>query len=292
MKNSNSKKLLYISIFWWLFWLDKFYQKQHLLWIIKLFTFWWYGIWWIIDIIILSKEFNNQKWINVPKVKLDSSYISIFIRILKIIWFGFLSFIILWIFLAIFYPDTEKTWDNNIENIIQEPEVKEIILSDTQKKNIYYIYWQSEHIASWLTFEKYWDGWNQNERDEFFKNSREEFEKKLTEEKEIDYELYKKHAIELWYWEWNGENWKRPSSDSDDVLVYVYWETKLNLINATKDFLNKKWNFSKTYNSCISYISMNYSNWTAGPLQYATPKKIDETHIGIITYVKWKNTFW
>ena len=48
---------LLLSVFFGIFWFDRFYLWHWGSWIIKLFTMWWFGIWWIIDIfLILTKS--------------------------------------------------------------------------------------------------------------------------------------------------------------------------------------------------------------------------------------------
>lgn len=292
MKNSITEKLLYISIFWGLFWLDKFSQKQYKLWIVKLFTFWWYGIWWIIDILIIYKELNKEDWFNIPKVKLSKWYLKIIVKILKIIGYGILAFIILGISLALLDPDLEVSENKIIENKIEEVKVVEKELTTIEKQKIYYIYWQSEHITWWLTVEKYWDTVDQNERDEFFKKTREEFEIKLTEEKEIDYELYKKHAIDLWYWEWSDNNWDKPNSDSSDVLVHVYSKEKyenyienIKIDNAFKEIKNS----DNLWMQCWLYITWN---GYLSRFNYAKIKKLSNNNVDVYTIYNWINSYW
>jgi len=92
MKNINHKTLFYISLFWWLFWIDKFYQWKYILWLLKLITVWWYWIWWLIDVILAFKLQNKE----------DASFISK--KIIKPLWWLFLIFIVFSIWISILFP--------------------------------------------------------------------------------------------------------------------------------------------------------------------------------------------
>lgn len=54
---------LILSIFFWLFWFDRFYLWHGWLWFIKLISFWWFWILYVIDIfLILTKNIAWIKW--------------------------------------------------------------------------------------------------------------------------------------------------------------------------------------------------------------------------------------
>ena len=275
MKNYNVKTALLISIFWWYFWLDRFYKGDYKFWIIKLFTLWWYWIWWIIDIYLLLKKQNKDDVRNISK------------KIIKPIMYSLWWLLIIWIISAIIMPPSPQ---NNITQINSNQDIIWVDETETElkiKKDIYYIYWQTEHIASLLTIKKFWDFKEEDKekRDNFFKNTKIEYEEKLINEKWIDLKIYTKNAIEIWYWEWEKNNWEKPTSEDNSVLEYVYWEEWINLIKATNEFLNNKSILNKKYSSCIWLASMNYPNWVLWPIQSAIPKKINDTHINIETYI-------
>lgn len=275
MKNSSRQKFL-LSVFWWLFWIDKFYEWNFKLWLIKLFTVWWYWIWWIIDIILAYKQLENKEAKNISK------------NILKPIWYIFWGFIVLIIFLVIVTPDVPDS--QIIENTKVEDQKEELSLNE--KKDIYYIYWQSEHIASWLTFEKYWDWWTQDERDEFFKNTKLEYEQKLTSEKWIDFEKYNKYALELWYWEWEEKKWNKPNSESKDVIEYVYTKEKLQKIEYDKNIATAFKELQTSDNSWMQCSMLISGDGYLSRFTYARFERIWNDKVNVYTNFNWKNAFW
>ena len=204
--------------------------------------------------------------------------------ILYLSWWLFLLFTILVIYFIITDPDIEPKSSDLI--VINDDIEEKQELSLNIKKDIYYIYWQTEHITWLLTIQNFWDWWEQNERDDFFKNTRLEYEKLLSEKKWIDFKIYTKNAIEI-SWEWDTNNWEKPTSEDESVLIYVYWEDQYALMKTTNEFLNKEWNFLKKYNLCVWLV-----NWILWPIQAANPQKIDDTHINVYTYMTWKNAYW
>lgn len=108
MKNINPRTLFYFSLFWWLFWLDKFYQWKYILWLLKLFTAWGYWIWWLIDIILAFKLQNKE----------DASFISK--KVIKPLWWLFLIFIIFSVWISILFPSPSIRLDMIPKDIIVE----------------------------------------------------------------------------------------------------------------------------------------------------------------------------
>ncbi len=382
MKKINIKTALLISIFWWYLWLDRFYQWDNILWLIKLFTFWWYWIWWIIDIYILLKKQDKKDIINWSKALKDvinwtevllnkkENIIIIFKKIIKIIMYGFWLIVIFWIIVWLLNPPSSieintipkienwitlidnikinwtyknidilkinwndvilnnnwftydlelKLWNNKItiiwdwkilfsDNIkkVTEKELEEMKNKEYLKKldlqvkrDIYYIYWQSEHIAWLKTIEKFWNSWNQNKRDNFFKNTKIEYEEQLTQEKWIDYKLYKKYALELWYWEWEDNNWFKPNSESEDVIKYAYSEEKYNQYLKEKEEKLKKIQIEEALEELKSSDSLwmscqMYISWDGflSRFNHARIEQLSDNKVNVYTTFNWKNVFW
>ncbi len=78
MKKADIKVNIWLSILLWYFWVDRFYQKNYILGLLKLFTFWGYWIWWLVDIFILVIK-HPEEWKEIIKKFKIPAFILIWI---------------------------------------------------------------------------------------------------------------------------------------------------------------------------------------------------------------------
>lgn len=126
-KSYNPEKAIFLSVFFGWLWLDRFYKKNYLLWVVKLFTFWLWWILYIYDIYTLYKDHPKEF-----KEFLDSKkFKSLFKIIISWLWL----FILFWIILNIVDPEKEL-------NIETKPVIENTEIFEENMK----IEWTTKHI--------------------------------------------------------------------------------------------------------------------------------------------------
>lgn len=195
MDKISTKQFYLFYVFWGFLWLDKFYRKKYILWLLKLFTFWGYGIWWIVDIFLAMDKLEDIKTALKP---------------LKIIGIIFWCFVILWIISNIVNPIKEITFletKPNIENWITTEKnitliggtenVEKLKINDTTvdiKDNSFSYTLELEEGKNNIIFSS---EWKILQKYEIEKITKEEFEKrKQAEEQKKIYEERKKQEKE------------------------------------------------------------------------------------------------